>query len=82
MRQRSGEFKVVNPQLIQGAGTTGERNDYIWTDTTAKPNIVYYYRIVDVSFAGVREMLGTVRISGLVSARGKRTTSWAGLKFD
>ena len=37
---RDGEFKVVNPTMIQGAGTTGEHNEYTWTDTTAKPNTV------------------------------------------
>ena len=77
---KDGEFKVVNTELIQGAGTTGERNEYTWTDTTAKPNTVYYYRIEDVSHAGVREQLATVRLRGFVSASGKRTTSWADLK--
>lgn len=77
---KDGEFKVVNPTMIQGAGTTGERNEYIWTDTTAKPNTVYYYRIEDVSHAGVREQLATVRLRGLISARGKLTTIWADLK--
>ena len=77
-----GEFKVVNPTMIQGAGTTGERNEYTWTDATAKPNTVYYYRIEDVSHAGVREQLATVRLRGLVSARGKLTTRWADLKTE
>ena len=77
---KDGEFKVVNPTMIQGAGTTGERNEYKWTDTTAKPNTVYYYRIEDVSHAGVREQLATVRLRGLVSASGKLTTRWADLK--
>ena len=51
---QAGEFKVVNPTMIAGAGTTGERTEYSWTDTTAKPNTVYYYRIEDMSHAGVR----------------------------
>ena len=66
--------------MIQGAGTTGERNEYKWIDTTAKPNTVYYYRIEDVSHAGVRKQLATVRLRGLVSARGKLTIRWADLK--
>ncbi len=69
-----------NNTIIQGAGTTGERNEYTWTDTTAKPNTVYYYQIEDVSHAGVREQLATVRLRGLVSAIGKLTTIWADLK--
>ena len=77
---KEGEFKVVNPTLIQGAGTTNERNEYAWTDTTAKPNTVYYYRIEDVSHAGVRKQLVTGRMRGFVSATGKLTTKWADLK--
>ncbi len=77
---KDGEFTVINPTMIQGAGTTGKRNEYTWTDTTAKPNTVYYYRIEDVSHAGVRAQLSTVRLRGLVSAAGKRTTRWANLK--
>ena len=77
---KDGEYKVINPTMIQGAGTTGERNAYTWTDTTAKPNTVYYYRIEDISHAGVREQLATVRLRGLVSASGKLTTNWADLK--
>ena len=77
---KEGEFAVVNPTMIQGAGTTGERNEYTWTDTTAKPNTVYYYQIEDISHAGVRKQLATVRMRGLVSATGKLTTRWADLK--
>ncbi len=79
---KDGEFKVVNPTMIQGAGTTGERNEYTWTDTSAKPNTVYYYRIEDVSHAGKHEQLATVRLRGLVSARGKLISRWADLKDE
>ncbi|MDE0313649.1 MAG: leucine-rich repeat domain-containing protein [Candidatus Poribacteria bacterium] len=79
---KDGKFKVVNPTMIQGAGTTGERSEYTWTDSTAQPNTVYYYRIEDVSHAGVRKQFATVRLRGLVSATGKFTTSWADLKVN
>ena len=79
---RDGTFKVVNPTMIQGAGTTSERSTYMWTDTTAKPNTVYYYQIEDISQAGVRKQLATVRMRGLVSASGKLTTRWADLKMQ
>ena len=77
---RDGEFKAVNPTMIQGAGTSSERHTYTWTDTTAKPNVAYYYRIEDISHAGVREQLATIRMRGLISASGKLTTKWADLK--
>lgn len=77
---RNGQFKVINPTMIQGAGTTSERHTYTWTDTAATPNTVYYYRIEDISYAGAREQLATARLKGLMSATGKMTTRWADLK--
>ena len=78
---KNGIFKVINTELIQGAGTTGERNEYTWTDTTAKPETVYYYQIEDVSHAGIRKQSTTIRLMS-ISARGKLTTRWADLKMQ
>ena len=75
-----GPFVKVNPTLITGAGTTSERQTYKWNDTTAESNVAYYYRIEDVSFSGDRQQLGTARMRGYVSASGKLTTTWGGLK--
>ena len=77
---RDGEFKQVNAEMIQGNGTTGERSTYKWVDETAKPNVVYYYQIEDVSFAGERQTLQTTKLKGLISARGKATTTWGDIK--
>ena len=66
--------------LIQGKGTTGERSTYKWVDTTAKPNAVYFYQIEDVSFAGERGLLAMTKLKGLISAKGKLTTSWGNIK--
>ncbi len=80
---KNGKFKVINLKgIISGHGTTNERHSYTWTDTTAKPNVAYYYRIEDISHAGVRQQLATVRMRGLVSASGKLTTKWSDLKAD
>ena len=79
-QSKQGPFVKVNSKLIQGAGTTGERNTYSWTDTTAKPKFIYFYRIEDVSFAGVRQQSATVRLKGHVSADRKFTLSWGALK--
>ena len=77
---KAGDFKRITPRLIEGAGTTSQRNTYTWRDTTAKENRVYYYRIEDVSHAGVRKPLATMRMRGLISASGKMTTMWADVK--
>ena len=77
---RDGEFTQVNEQMIQGKGTTAERTTYKWVDTTAKPGVVYYYQIEDVSFAGDHTKLATTKLKGLISAKGKLTTQWGDLK--
>ena len=77
---QSGEFKQVNSELVQGAGTTGERNTYKWVDESAKLGVVYYYQIEDVSFAGEHQTLTTTKLKGLISANNKLTTLWGGLK--
>ena len=77
---KAGKFQQINAKLIQGAGTIGERSTYSWTDTTAKPNTVYYYQIEDVSYAGVHQTLTTTRLRGLISAKGKMIIQWADFK--
>ena len=70
---RNGEFKVINPTMIQGAGTTSEKQSYTYTDTSAKPNVVYYYQIEDVSLDGQRRTTLTIgtRLRGHIGAAGK-----------
>ena len=78
---KAGEFQVINVKgIIAGHGTTSEKHVYTYTDTTAKPNIVYYYQIEDVSLNGERTTLRTTHLRGNVSAGGKLTTRWGELK--
>ena len=77
---RTGEFTQVNTKLIAGHGTTSERNTYEFTDTSAKPNVVYYYQIQDVSIDGEVQPLRITHLRGNVSAAGKLTTTWGELK--
>ena len=78
---RVGPYEVVNLKgMIPGHGTTSEKHVYEWKDTTAKPNVVYYYQIEDVSLNGNRTRLATTRLKGHISAGGKLTTTWSDLK--
>ena len=79
---RQGRFVRLNPKLIPGGGTRSERSNYTWTDTTAKVDVVYYYRLEDVSLSGEHRQLATVRLRGDVSAKGKFTTRWSDLKQE
>ena len=78
--KRDGEFKQINTKLIAGQGTTSERTTYTHIDTSAKPNVIYYYQIQDVSLDGQVQTLRLSRLKGNVSAEGKLTTTWGELK--
>ena len=80
-QQRDGEFKIINATMIAGAGTTSEKQFYTYQDTTAQPNVVYYYQIEDVSLDGNRQTLTRgIRLKGHVSVAGKATMMWGDLK--
>ena len=64
---RDGGYTLLNPVLIAGAGTTGERQTYTFIDTSAKPGVEHYYQIEEVSFGGQAETLVTRRLRGPVS---------------
>ena len=82
-QQRDGQFKVINAAMIPGAGTTSDKQFYTYTDTTAQPNVVYYYQIEDVSFDGNRRTLTRgIRLKGHVGAAGKAATLWGELKMS
>ena len=79
--QRDGQFKVVNAAMIQGAGTTGEKQFYTYTDTTAQANVVYYYQIEDVSLDGDRRTLTRgICLKGDIGVAGKAAVIWGELK--
>ena len=78
---RKGPFTVINPTMIAGAGTTSEKQSYTYTDTSAKPNVLYFYQIEDVSLDGKRATLTNAhRLRGHIGAAGKATTIWGELK--
>ena len=77
---RDGEFTKLNTKLIAGQGTTSERTTYTYTDPSAKPNVIYYYQIQDVSLDGQVQTLRLSRLKGNVSPDGKLTTTWGELK--
>ena len=66
--------------MLQGAGTTSERSSYAYMDTTAKAGVAYYYRLEEVSFAGVQQSVATRRLRGHVSAANRYLTTFGSLK--
>ena len=78
--KRASGFTLLNPALIAGAGTTGERQTYTFTDTSAKLGIEYYYQIEEVAFDGKRETLVTRLLPGPVSAANRMLTTFGEVK--
>ena len=78
--KRDSGFTLLNPALIAGAGTTGERQMYTFTDTSAKPGIEYYYQIEEVAFDGKPETLATRMLRGPVSAANRMLTTFGEVK--
>ena len=77
---RDSGFTLLNPVLIAGAGTTGERQTYTFTDTSAKPGVEYYYQIEEVSLGGRPETLRTRRLPGPVSPANRALTTFGEVK--
>ncbi len=79
---KNGTFTIVNPKLIPGAGTTSERTTYEYLDTSTKLRNHYYYRLEEVSFAGVRQTLTTQRLRRNISPVGQQLTTFGAMKKD
>ena len=77
---KTGTFKVINPRMLEGAGTTSERNTYTYVDTTAKAGVAYYYRLEEVSFSGLHQPIATRRLRGHVSAANRYLTTLGHIK--
>ena len=77
---RDSGYTLLNPALIAGAGTTGERQTYTFIDTSAKPGVEHYYQIEEVSFGGKPEMLMTRRLRGPVSPAHRALTTFGEVK--
>ena len=79
-QEKASGFVQVNPVLILGAGTTAEGQTYTYRDTTARVNVLYYYRLAEVSLSGERRVVATVRLRGHISAANKVLWKWADVK--
>ena len=78
--KRDSGFTRLNPALIAGAGTTGERQTYTFTDTSAKPGVEYYYQIEEVAFDGKPVTLAMRLLRGSVSASNRMLTTFGEVK--
>ena len=73
-------FKIINPALIAGQGTTSDKTEYSYKDTAAKVNIQYYYRIQEINLDGETQVIKQVAMKGYISPVSKLVTKWATIK--
>ena len=78
--KRDSGFTLLNPALIAGAGTTGERQTYTFTDSSAKPGVEYYYQIEEVASDGKPATLAMRLLRGSVSASNRILTTFGEVK--
>ncbi len=55
-----GEFERITPEILPGAGTTDEPQNYIYQDLEIDPRRDYYYYIESISLGGIREIFSPV----------------------
>ena len=50
-----GPFERLNPEVIEGAGTSDEVHAYRYVDAAIDPYTTYYYYVESISMSGVRK---------------------------
>ena len=58
--QKKGPYERITAERIEGAGTSTMPRTYTFSDVRLKNGLVYYYKLEDVSLAGVKEMHGPI----------------------
>jgi len=56
-----GKYTKINTKLIQGAGTDGNLNDYLFTDDNVVFGKTYFYYLENVDAAGVKNQSETIK---------------------
>ncbi len=69
-----GPFERINPEVIEGAGTTDEPTAYVYVDRTIDPYKTYYYYVESISMNGDRELFTPIGKAGpKIAAEGSET---------
>jgi len=55
-----GPFERITVELLPGAGTTDEPQNYVYLDSDIDPSRDYYYYIESISLGGVRETFSPI----------------------
>ena len=59
--KENGEYRRINGDLIQGAGSSAMRSEYSFTDMRLTNGRTYYYKLEDVCFDGKHTLHGPIK---------------------
>ena len=62
-QEANGPYERINNKLVPGAGSCSAKNNYTFMDRSAETGRDYYYRLIDVSFAGQMRQHSAVTIT-------------------
>ncbi len=64
--QPDGVYQRLNRSIIRGAGNSQSKNNYSYEDRDIAPAKTYYYKLSDISYAGVETMHGPISVTSLM----------------
>lgn len=67
--QPTGEYVLINPQLIPASTDPWAGGEYSFVDTTAQPGITYYYLLEDVETDGQTNRHGPIEVKAQPGGR-------------
>ncbi|NQT24381.1 T9SS type A sorting domain-containing protein [candidate division KSB1 bacterium] len=59
------EFKRITTQLIPGRGNASSSKEYVYNDKNVLDNVVYWYKIEEISTEGVSSFFGPMSVIGV-----------------
>ncbi len=57
---QNGKYMLLTPMMLPGADNSNVSHNYHFTDTTAKPNTIYWYLLEEISNSGGTAMHGPI----------------------
>ena len=60
---KDGKYSRINSKIIEAEGGATLNAEYSYTDDTAKPGVIYYYRLEDIDNRGISTFHGPVSVT-------------------
>ena len=64
-KTENGEYTQINQSMIPGQGNSTNAHNYSYTDRDVQSEVIYWYKVEEISIAGVSEFYGPVAVEGI-----------------